>query len=103
MNRPADFTPAIQRLALARQQNLCGSCGTFIRSLGNAGREDHEFGEGGQAHHIRHVKSGGLGDLGNCVVICQSCHYSAHEGGNYRHGTVVGTPSDFPYYKGKKR
>src|SRR2546422_2669898 len=31
--------------------------------------------------HIQHVKVGGSDSVDNCVIICQSCHYSAHEGG----------------------
>jgi 5-methylcytosine-specific restriction endonuclease McrA len=101
MNRLGEFTRAIQELALARQKFVCASCGTPIFKIGEAGRVNHKFGEGAQAHHIKHVKFGGTGDLGNCVVICQSCHYSVHEGGNYRFGNVVGKQTDFPYYSGK--
>jgi HNH endonuclease len=102
MNRSGDFTRRIRKLALARQQNLCACCGTRIFKLGEAGRENHKFGEGAHAHHIKHVKFGGKGNLGNCVIVCWSCHYSAHEGGNFRFGTVVGEPADFPFYKGKR-
>lgn len=65
------------------------------------GTDTHQFGEGAQAHHIKHVKFGGTGDLSNCVVICGACHYSVHEGGNYRFGNVVGKQGDFSYYNGK--
>jgi 5-methylcytosine-specific restriction endonuclease McrA len=68
--------------------------------IGDAGRAEHRFAEGAQAHHIKHVKFGGTDHLDNCVVICWSCHYSVHEGGNYRFGTVTGTPDDFPHYNG---
>ena len=97
-----EFTRGIQELALTRQDHLCASCGTPIWTIGEAGRAQHQFGEGARAHHVRHAKFGGAGTLDNCVVICQSCHYSVHEGGNYRFGTVVGEPSDFPYYYGKR-
>ena len=33
-------------------------------------------------------------------MLCWSCHYSVHEGGNYRHGTVIGEPDDFPHFNG---
>lgn len=99
-NRPEEFTPITQRQALARQHNKCASCGTHILGLGNIGRGIHRFGEGVQAHHIRHVKFGGTSSLDNCVIICQACHYSVHEGGNYRFGTVVGRKEDFPYFNG---
>ena len=101
MSRPGEFTHAIKELALVRQKYLCGSCGTPIKSIGEAGRADHKYGEGAEAHHVKHVKFGGTGDVSNCVVICRSCHYSVHEGGNYRFGTVIGTQSDFPYFTGK--
>jgi 5-methylcytosine-specific restriction endonuclease McrA len=61
---------------------------------------DHRFGEGAQAHHVVHIKFGGGSWLDNCVILCQSCHYSAHEGGNYRSGTVMGRKKDFPYFNG---
>lgn len=63
------------------------------------GVEEHEYGEGAQAHHRKHIKLGGLPTLDNCVILCQSCHYSAHEG-NYRLGKVVGRKIDFPYFQG---
>jgi 5-methylcytosine-specific restriction endonuclease McrA len=96
--RPQEFTRRTQELALARQQHLCASCGTTISALGEAGRRRHKFLEAVHAHHVKHVKFGGTNNVENCVVICQSCHYSVHEGGNYRFGTVSGTPEDFPYY-----
>jgi 5-methylcytosine-specific restriction endonuclease McrA len=100
MLRANEFTEATKRLALARQHFKCGSCGTPIHGLGNVARSKHKFGEGAQAHHIKPVKMGGLATVANCIIICQSCHYSVHEGGNYRHGTVAGTPADYPHYKG---
>jgi 5-methylcytosine-specific restriction endonuclease McrA len=99
-NRPQEFTRQTQELALLRQEHLCASCGTPIIKLGEAGRAEHKFAEGAQAHHIKHVKFGGTNQLDNCVVICWSCHYIVHEGGNYRFGTVIGTVDDFPHYNG---
>jgi hypothetical protein len=98
--RPQEFTRETQRLALLRQQHRCASCGTPIADIGEAGRARHKFLEGAHAHHVKPVKFGGTNHVNNCVVICQSCHYSVHEGGNYRFGTVVGTPDDFPLYHG---
>lgn len=99
-DRRQRFSRKTQEGALLRQQNLCASCGTPIVSLGDAGRAQHQFSEGAQAHHIKHVKFGGTNHVDNCVIICDSCHYSVHEGGDYRRGTVVGTPEDFPHYHG---
>jgi 5-methylcytosine-specific restriction endonuclease McrA len=99
MQRPGEFPRVTQQLALARQKNRCASCGVHIHGLGEAGRASHDYGESAQAHHVRHIKFGGTAALDNCVIICQSCHYSVHEGGNYRRGTVVGQKSDFPCFK----
>lgn len=98
--RSAEFPTSIQNLALVRQKFRCASCGTSITRLGNAGASDHKYGEGAHAHHVRHVKFGGTAALDNCVILCWACHYSAHEGGNYRHGSVVGKSDDYPHFRG---
>jgi 5-methylcytosine-specific restriction endonuclease McrA len=95
-----EFTRKTKELALARQKNLCASCGTPLAALGQAGQTAHKFGESAQAHHVKHVKLGGTNELSNCVVICWSCHYNVHEGGNYRFGSVSGTREDFLYFSG---
>ena len=100
MPRPNEFAPTTQHRALTRQKNKCAMCGTRIAALGNAGREEHAYGEGAQAHHVKHVKFGGTAALSNCVILCTSCHYSAHEGGNYRFGTVIGRRADFEHFDG---
>lgn len=100
MTRPNEFSPLTKQLALARQRNRCASCGTLISRLGEAGRAEHRYRQGAQAHHVRHVKFGGSDSVDNCVILCQSCHYSVHEGGNYRFGTVVGRESDYPHFRG---
>jgi 5-methylcytosine-specific restriction endonuclease McrA len=94
-----EFKPGTKQLALKRQNMRCASCGAHIECLGNAGFV-REFGEVTHAHHIRHAKFGGSNALDNCVIICQACHYSVHEGGNYRHGTVIGRRKDFPFFEG---
>ena len=99
-SRPQEFSRKTQKLALLRQQHLCASCATPIAEIGERGRNQHRFGEGAQAHHLKHVKLGGTNHVDNCVVICWSCHYSVHEGGSYRLGTVVGKPEDFQHYFG---
>ena len=100
MSIPMEFSRPTQQMALARQRNRCAACGTRITQLGEAGRAGHRFGEGAQAHHVRHVKFGGTDTVHNCVILCQSCHYSVHEGGNYRFGTVQGRHSDYPHFNG---
>lgn len=100
MTRPFNFSRTTQLAALARQKNHCASCGTDIHALGEAARGLHRFGERTEAHHVRHVKAGGTDMVDNCVVICQACHYNAHEGGNFRTGTVQGTRRDYPHFNG---
>jgi 5-methylcytosine-specific restriction endonuclease McrA len=110
MPRPNEFSLVTQKLALARQKNRCASCGTIIFSLGDAAQTEHEYSEGAHAHHRKHINKGGLATLDNCVILCWSCHYSAHEGGIYHpyrdkntgivHGLVVGRKIDFPYFRG---
>jgi 5-methylcytosine-specific restriction endonuclease McrA len=100
MARVNEFTLSTMRSALARQKHRCASCGTHITCLGEAGRVTHVYGEGAQAHHIKHVKLGGSASQRNCVILCWSCHYSVHEGGNYRFGMVRGYQSDFPHFRG---
>jgi hypothetical protein len=98
--RESQFLRTTQEQALARQRNRCAACGETITTLGAAGKKQHRFGEGAQAHHVAHVKHGGTNAVDNCVVLCDSCHYSVHEGGNYRFGTVDGELEAYPYYMG---
>jgi 5-methylcytosine-specific restriction endonuclease McrA len=84
-----EFTEGTIQLAKVRQKNCCGSCGRDLLTSG----------EGMQAHHIIHVKFGGSNLVDNCVVLCKACHYSVHEGGNYRYGTVIGRETDFPFFR----
>jgi 5-methylcytosine-specific restriction endonuclease McrA len=97
-DRPYEFDRATQLSALVRQEFRCASCGEPILMLGQAGREAHPFGEMAHAHHKKPISKGGRNDLSNCVIICESCHYSVHEGGRYATGTVVGRRKDFPFF-----
>lgn len=99
-SRMQKFTRKTKELALARQKNLCASCGTPIAGLAQEDQALHKFGESAQAHHIKHVKLSGTNNISNCVVICSSCHYCVHEGGSYRFGSAIGAPDDFPYFSG---
>ena len=98
MYRPNEFCVHTKEAALARQGNLCASCGTHIAALGNAGRSQHAYGEGARAHHVRHIKHGGSDTVDNCVILCESCHYCVHEGGNYRFGEEDGRSSDYTHF-----
>ncbi|MGE3962658.1 MAG: HNH endonuclease [Planctomycetota bacterium] len=99
MTRPNEFTRATREAALERQGGRCGSCRTKIQALGCAGRAVHDFGESAEAHHLVPIAKRGDASLANCVVLCRSCHYSAHEGGRYSQGTVLGRPRDFSFYR----
>lgn len=37
----------------------------------------------------------------NCVVLCESCHYAAHEYGRYKAGAVP-APDFYPYSHGRE-
>jgi 5-methylcytosine-specific restriction endonuclease McrA len=100
MARLNEFSKTTQRKALSRQRYRCASCGTGITQLGKSGAAKHRYGEGAQAHHLRHIKLGGSDAVTNCIILCQSCHYSAHEGGNYRFGKATGRKFDYPHFLG---
>jgi hypothetical protein len=102
MSRP-EFTISIQKSALGRQNNRCASCGEIIWCLGEEGREDHFYGEIAHAHHMKPCQLGGTNQFSNCVIICESCHYSAHGGGDYRNKDYFGRRSNFPYYEGEPK
>lgn len=101
MARPNEFSRSTQQQALTRQKFRCASCGTRIYGLGFTGRAEHKYGEGAHAHHVRPIQYRGSASLDNCVILCQSCHYSVHEGGRYRTGTVIGRKSDYPHFNGQ--
>lgn len=101
MKRKQNFPHGTKLKALERQQSLCAMCGTTIFQLGQEGKKRHKYGEIAHAHHIVPIKYGGNNDTHNCIILCEACHYIAHEGGNYRHGTVIGTISDFEHFYGK--
>ena len=102
VGRPNEFDTKTKEMALARQKNRCASCGTPISALGYKGINNHQFGEQAEAHHMRHVQQGGTNNLNNCVILCKSCHYSAHEGGNYRNKAsyLTSTEEDYPHFYG---
>jgi hypothetical protein len=77
------FSRPVQRQALERQKFRCASCKVSIAAIGEAGVDQHRFGEGAQAHHVIPHKEDGPLWVSNCVVICRSCHYSAHQGGRW--------------------
>ena len=100
MRREQNFSRVTKREALERQKHRCASCGETIHELESSGRESHKYGEAARAHHLIHVQQGGTNEIFNCVILCESCHYSIHEGGNYRSKDVRADKSDYPHYDG---
>ena len=96
MPRPSEveYSQAIQN------QCLLAGAGSDVQE--HAEQRFARLGEICHAHHLVHVSIGGLSaHLSNCVILCQSCHYSVHEGGNYRFGTVKWSlPRDHPHFYG---
>jgi 5-methylcytosine-specific restriction endonuclease McrA len=96
--RPFDFSPAVALQARLRQKGMCAHCGERLDDL-----EEH-------AHHVVPNQSGNprnadhswLASSDNCVVLCATCHYAAHEFGRYRHGAVA-PPSFYRYSHGHDR
>lgn len=97
-----EFTGQIKMQALSRQEFLCGSCEDLIVPFSCRKLASVAWGESAHAHHRKPIKMGGGGNVENCVILCESCHYNAHEGGNYAHGKEWGRISDFPHFYGSK-
>jgi 5-methylcytosine-specific restriction endonuclease McrA len=98
--RANEFSVTTKQVALERQKFRCAMCGERIAALGHAGQAAHRFGEGAHAHHMRHVKLGGTRELDNCVILCWSCHYSAHEGGDYWRIEIESAAGDYEFFNG---
>jgi hypothetical protein len=79
-----NFPKLIRKLALVRQKFRCASCGTPMTGIGESGSGSHRFGERAEGHHLIPHKGGGPISIDNCVVLCRTCHYSAHQGGRWR-------------------
>ena len=94
------FLPGTKEQAWRRQGKRCGLCGEMIKQLGKAGGRNHKYGENAEAHHMTHIKQGGNNFLSNCVILCYSCHYSVHQGGNFRNRAsyLITTSSDYPFF-----
>ena len=96
-----EFSYQTKRRALDRQDYLCASCASLILPF-DGKLVSVAWEESAHAHHRKPMHAGGGGNLENCVILCSSCHYSAHEGGRYRTGTEWGRIRDFPYFRGAK-
>lgn len=103
VRRPEDeFTWHVKLQALCRQDFLCASCASLIVPFSDRKLRSVAWGESAHAHHRRPMGDHGRGTVGNCVVICESCHYSAHFGGDYKNRKDWGRVGDFPYFHGTK-
>jgi hypothetical protein len=91
-----EFSSKTTKAALARQNSYCASCGTRIWAIGNVGAERHRFGERAEAHHVLPVQAGGTAHVDNCVILCRTCHYSAHQAGRWADITIYETPGGGP-------
>lgn len=100
MSRRAEFGARVKEAALQRQKHCCASCGEQISTTKSGGASTHKYGEPAHAHHIVHAQQGGSNQPENCVILCWSCHYCAHEGGNFKSKDVMATKADFPHYDG---
>jgi HNH endonuclease len=58
--------------------------------MGNDGARLHKFGERAEVHHVVPVLAGGTSQVDNCVILCRSCHYSAHQGGLWSDVSIYG-------------
>ena len=98
-----EFSYQTKLRALDRQKYLCASCGDPILPF-DGSLVSVAWGECAHAHHLTYMREHGGGNVENCVILCSSCHYNAHEGGRYRRreGEVVALVSDFPHFYGTK-
>jgi HNH endonuclease len=110
-----EFTSATIKAAFVRQNGHCASCGIRIWKMGREGAMWHKFGEHAEAHHVKPVLAGGTADADNCVILCRTCHYSAHQGGNWQDVSIYEKPgssnkarryvstetiaAEYPFYK----
>lgn len=99
-----EFSRQTKMQALARQDFLCASCASLILPFAGKGLVSVAWGESAHAHHRRPMKPPfhGGANVENCVILCDSCHINAHEGGRYRTGTAWGRIADFPYFHGTR-
>jgi len=112
--RQREFSTRTATAALARQNGYCASCGTRIWTIGHAGAARHRFGERAEAHHVLPVLAGGTAHVDNCVILCRTCHYSAHQAGRWAdisiyqkrgsgktlaYVSVETTAAEYPFYR----
>ncbi len=96
-----EFSHETMRAAFKRQNKYCASCGIRLWDLGREGEKWHRFGEYAEAHHVRPVKAGGTAEAANCVIVCRSCHISAHKGGAFADASMyekAGSTKQKPLY-----
>lgn len=84
VGRDYRVVPPRLRRALEHRDEHCAftGCGVNVRRC--------------RAHHVQHWEHGGLTDLDNCVLLCETHHRSVHEGGWTV--TAVGCDARLPGY-----
>ncbi len=84
VGRDYRVVPPRLRRALEHRDGHCAfpGCGVNVRRC--------------RAHHVQHWEHGGLTDLDNCVLLCETHHRSVHEGGWTV--TAVGCDARLPGY-----
>ena len=75
--------------AWVRQRQRCALCGENLTNL--------TF----QAHHMRRWADGGDSRLDNCALLCDDCHYEAHNSGRYVQPFEL-LQSEYEYINGRK-
>lgn len=73
------FSQSTIDIAWKRAGGRCEKCG---KQLVYANHEDGERGAW-EAHHKKAVKDGGSDDLGNCQILCLSCHRATRSYGSH--------------------
>jgi hypothetical protein len=96
-----EFGQATKLAALERQECLCAMCASLIVPCANKQLISVAWGETAHAHHRRPMQQKGKGTVDNCVIVCRSCHYSAHFGGNYGK-KIIANIEDFRFFFGTK-
>jgi hypothetical protein len=90
------FPRHVQVTAWARQKSRCVMCGTHLVTIGAAGQAGHRFGERTEGLHVIPHQMGGPATVENCVVLCRSCHLSAHQGGRWRDVSIYSDLAGLP-------
>ncbi len=67
-----------------RQDGRCADCGDTNTGL--------------NAHHLKRQADGGSNNLNNIALLCDDCHYAAHNYGHYRQ-PIQTSAKDYPHFR----